>query len=58
MSLPMKGVLLGKLVVAQSARNLYGLRATSHTRLRAGTIKLRALSLVEKVELVQVRFTL
>ena len=33
-------------------------RATSHTRLRHVTIALQALSLVEKVEPVQVRFTL
>ena len=34
------------------------LRATSHTRLRARTITLQALSLVEKVEPVQVGSTL
>ena len=43
------------------ARNLppcSSLRATSHTRLRAATITLQAHLLVEKVEPVQVRFTL
>jgi hypothetical protein len=36
----------------------YEIRATSHMRLRTVTITLQALSLVEKAEPVQVRFTL
>ena len=52
---------LGRNLNGLRAFGTYGmcnLRATSHTRPRAMTITLQALSLVEKVELVQVRFTL